>query len=97
MAKLRFQTGGWGWGFRIDGGKKQAGPLCVNEDNSVAIKTLLKTTFLFQLEKVKSVELNGKNMTVIANDGTKIELRAKSEHLRELNRLISVEKKKGAA
>ena len=91
MAKLRFQLGGWTWGYRINSSQTGTGFLCVEEDNSVCVKTLFKTTFLFKLSQVKAAEQNAKEMKVTASDGTLIELKAKTENLSELGRLINAE------
>ena len=97
MAKLRFQLGTWNKSATLNGKDLGTGFLVVELDNTVAIKNLFKTTFLFNLTDVKDAAQDGKDLTITTSAGDVIELRAKAIDLENLGRLINAATKAGAA
>ncbi len=95
MAKMRFPLSTWNKGATINGKDAGTGFLVVELDNTVSIKTLLNTKFLFMLGDVKESELSNKELQITTNAGDAIKLWAKSEDLGSLDRLIKSQK--GAA
>ena len=89
MAKLRFQLGTWNKSASLNGKDLGTGFLVVELDNTVSIKNLFKTTFLFSLTEVKEAVQEGKDLTITTNGGDVIKLRAKADDLESLGRLIN--------
>lgn len=71
------------------------GFLVVELDDTVSIKTLFKTKFLFKLGDVKEVVQGNKEIQINTQGGDVIKLWAKPDDLSALERLIKTQK--GAA
>lgn len=92
MAKMRFPLGTWSKGATINGKDAGTGFLVVELDNTVSIKTLLNTKFLFMLGDVKEAVSGNKDLQITTQSGDLIKLWAKSEDLGALERLIKSQK-----
>lgn len=97
MAKLRFGLGTWSKGVEINGKDEGTGFLVVELDNTVSVKNLFNTKFLFTLDDVKSVVLNKKDIQITTKGGDLVQLWAKSDDLGSLERLIKSHMKKDVA
>lgn len=97
MAKLRFSLGVVNKSATLNSKDIGTGFLVVELDNTVSIKNLWKTTFLFSLNDVKEAVQDGKDMKITTQSGDVVELRAKSDDLESLVRLIRAKSKKEAA
>lgn len=97
MAKLRFQLGTWNKSATINGKDAGTGFLVVELDNTVSIKSLFKTTYLFSLDEAQECSQQGKDLTIKTKAGDVIELRARADDLAGLDRMIQSQIRKGAA
>ena len=95
MAKMRFALGTWNKGATLNGKDIGTGFLVVELDNTVSIKTLFKTQFLFMLGDVKEAVRGNKEVQITTSGGDVIKLWAKPDDLSALERLIKSQK--GAA
>lgn len=95
MAKLRFSLGTLNKGATLNGTDIGTGFLVVELDNTVSIKNLFKTHFLFMLGDVKEAVQGNKEIQITTNAGDVFKLWAKSDDLSALERLIKSQK--GAA
>jgi hypothetical protein len=94
-AKMRFKLGTWNKGAVINGKDVGTGFLVIELDNTVNIKTLFKTRYLFMLSDVKEAVLNKKEINITTHSGDVFNLWAKPDDLSALERLIKSQK--GAA
>ncbi len=97
MAKLRFKLGTWNKSATLNGKDLGTGFLVVELDNTVSIKNLFKTTFLFTLSEAMEAVQNGKDLKITTASGDVIELRANVADLENLGRLITAATKASAA
>lgn len=95
MAKMRFALGTQNIGAALNGKDVGTGFLVVELDNTVSIKTLFKTQFLFMLGDVKEAVQGNKEIQITTHGGDVIKLWAKPDDLSALERLIKSQK--GAA
>lgn len=95
MAKLRFALGVWSKSATLNDKDLGTGFLVVELDNTVIIKNLFKTQFLFSLGDVKDTALGIKDIQITIHSGDVFKLWAKPEDLGSLERLIKSQK--GAA
>lgn len=96
MAKMRFSLSTWNKGATINGKDIGTGFLVVELDNTVSIKNIFKTNFLFMLEDVKSSVLKDKEIQITTSSDDVITLWAKPDDLSALQRLINSRIKKEA-
>lgn len=95
MAKLRFALGVWNKSATLNDKELGTGFLVVELDNTVSIKNLFTTQFLFSLEDVKDIVHGAKEIQITIHSGDIFKLWAKPEDLGSLERLIKSQK--GAA
>jgi len=82
------------YGYRIDGKGRQSGFLVVEDDYSVSVKSLLRTTPLFYFSDVKGTVQDGKDLKIELRDGHLVELRANSADLKLLEQMIGSERER---
>ena len=89
MAKLRFGLGVWNKSATLNDIDLGTGFLVVELDNTVSIKNLFKTQFLFTLGDVKDAVLSEKEIHITTKAGDVFKLWATSDDLSALQRLIN--------
>ena len=96
-SKIRFPLKGWKGNAKVNGQHAGTGHLTVELDNTVNVKNLAWTTFLFMLDDVAEALQKKKQMKITTNSGDVIEFKADPKDLEGLGRLIEAEAKTKSA